>query len=383
MAYINSSKLLLFFLILFLLPFSFSFAQELHQDIIENIRAEVVEVINEEYRVIPRTDIEALHQEILVEIREGKREGERVVIENDFYELKVGDKFFLTRIERMDGSETFAVGEPDRRGILILLSVLFLIAVLSFGFWKGIRAVVSLLISFWIIIFLLLPKLLDGASPVPTIIIFSALILAFAMYITHGWNRVTHAALLGTTTTIVGISFLAYLGVELGRLTGFASHEAIYLNLQTGGMLNISGLLLGAIIIGVLGVLDDISITQSATVRELHKAAPHLGRIEIFRRTLSIGKEHVVSLVNTLALAYAGAALPLLLLFSADDGGFLSIINMEIFATEIIRTLVGSIGLIIAVPITTVFAVFLLIGEGAEKAEKEGKIPIHTHTHSH
>ncbi len=325
-----------------------------------NIRAEVVDILEEGHRFIPGTNIEAFHQTLEVEILEGAMRGEILVIDSDFHKFDRGDRLFLDVYEDFEGEYHYVVSEPDRLFPLLLIFALFVAAILSFGFWKGVRSILSLGISFAIIIFILLPRLLDGASPVPTIIVFASLILALAMYITHGFNRVTHSAFFGTAVTLLFVGLLSYLSVSMIKLSGFSSHEALYLNLQTGGLLDISGLLLGAIIIGILGILDDVSITQSATVRELYRADPGFGKKEVFRRALSVGKEHIVSLVNTLALAYAGASLPLLLLFSQSQEGFLTLINMEIFATEITRTLVGSIGLIMAVPVTTLFAAIML-----------------------
>jgi uncharacterized membrane protein len=166
---------------------------------------------------------------------------------------------------------------------------------------------------------------------------------------------------------------LAYLGVTLARLNGLASEEAFYLNLNTSGTLDFAGLLLGGIMIGVLGVLDDIAVTQAAVVSELYNSASHLSRKEIYKKALRVGKEHVGALVNTLALAYTGASLPLLLFFSMSDSSISSIINQEIFATEIIRTIVGSIGLILTVPITTFLAVYFLKGYKGEA--------VHSHSH--
>jgi uncharacterized membrane protein len=166
---------------------------------------------------------------------------------------------------------------------------------------------------------------------------------------------------------------LAYIGVTFAHLTGFVSDEAVYLNLNTKGTLDFAGLLFGGIMIGALGVLDDIAVTQAAVVSELYNSASHLSKKEIYIKALRVGKEHVGALVNTLALAYTGASLPLLLLFSTSDSSISSIINREIFATEIIRTVAGSIGLILTVPITTMLAVWLL------KGYKGG----HVHSHSH
>lgn len=183
-------------------------------------------------------------------------------------------------------------------------------------------------------------------------------------------------AFTGTVMAVILTGVLAYLGVELASLSGFASDEAVYLNFNTRGTLDFAGLLLGGIMIGVLGVLDDITITQAAIVSELYNSASHLSRKEVYMKAIRVGKEHVGALVNTLALAYTGASLPLLLLFSTSDSSMGSIINQEIFATEIIRTTVGSIGLVLTVPITTLLAVYLLKGY-------KGKHHAHVHAHPH
>jgi uncharacterized membrane protein len=199
-------------------------------------------------------------------------------------------------------------------------------------------------------------------------------ILFLAIYLTHGFNKESSVAFMGTVLAVILTGILAYVGVSLARLSGFASDEAVYLNFNTRGMLDFAGLLLGGMMIGVLGVLDDIAITQAAVVSEIYNSAPHLSRKDVYKKALRVGKEHVGALVNTLALAYTGASLPLLLLFSTSDSSTTSIINQEIFATEIIRTVVGSIGLILTVPITTLLAVYILKGY-------KGKH--HTHAHIH
>jgi len=376
------------FLIIFTLIGIFGFlsftveaqSSDLHQARQDLVRAKVVEIVEQSQELIPGTTMIRVSQSLIVEIREGDRKGEEVVVNNDVVEMGVGDVFFLAIFESIDGSEYFVVTDPDRTWVLIFFTFLFVAAVLSFGFWKGIRALISLIVSFGVIIFFLIPALLQGAPPVPTTVFFASVILFFAMYITHGINRITHAAFLGTSVTIAAISLLAHLAVSWAKLSGFHSDEAVYLYLDTGGSLDMAGLLLGAIIIGVLGVLDDISITQAATVREMTSAAPHLSKLEIFRRTLSVGKEHVVSLVNTLALAYAGVALPLLLLFADPVQPWSIIVNMEIFAVEILRTLIGSIGLIMAVPVTTAFAVYLAV-KPADGSEDDLELPHHHHHH--
>lgn len=369
-------KLLLFFVFaIFLFPAASIFAQEvvLIQDKVEIVRAKVIEVLNQEKKEVPGTDVQSIYQTIKVEVLEGDLKGKIVTIENDFLVLKAGDKFFLRHsIDGLDGREMFSVRDKDRRGIMLSFIALFIVVVIIFSGKQGVRSVLSLAGSFFVILYVLVPSLLKGYPPVSTSIAIAAVILFLAIFLSHGFNRESIVAFTGTVLAVILTGILAYLGVNLASLSGFASDEAVYLNFNTSGTLDFAGLLLGGIMIGVLGVLDDIAITQAVVVSELYNSASHLSRKEIYRKAIRVGKEHVGALVNTLALAYTGASLPLLLLFSTSDSSMSSIINQEIFATEIIRTVVGSIGLILTVPITTLLAVYML---------KEYKRKHHTHTH--
>ncbi len=165
---------------------------------------------------------------------------------------------------------------------------------------------------------------------------------------------------------------MAYFAVHNSQLTGISGDESIYLNFNTTGGIDLVGLLMGGIMIGLLGVLYDVSIGQSIAVEELHNIASHLSRWKIYKRAIRIGREHIGALVNTLAIAYVGASLPLLLLFySGADASFSTIINREVFATEIIRILIGSIGLVLAVPITTLLSVIMLMPKNTQLLDKE------------
>jgi len=342
-----------------LLPFTLK-SQELHQDLQGVWRAEVVSVVREETREIPGTETNILVQTLEVRILEGERKGEIISLENDYSPLKKGDKFFLNYLVTIDGAEFFSVRDFDRRFILLFFAIIFGLAVIAFAGWQGVRSLLGLLGTFLVIIFVLLPLLVKGYPPVLTSTVIATFILFFAIYFTHGFNRESTAAFSGTIISVFLTSILAYFSVKFSSLTGFASDEAVYLNFQTFGQLNLSGLLLAGIIIGFLGVLDDIAITQSAVVSELYGTNAALSKKEAYKKALRVGREHASSLVNTLALAYTGAALPLLLLFSISEASFSMIVNQEIFATEILRTLVGSIGLILTIPITTGIAVFIL-----------------------
>jgi len=350
-------------------------AQEIHQDVQGVWRARVTEVVEQERRNIPGTNTDTLYQKIEAEILEGEKKGDIVTIENDYLELKKGDAFFLFHTIDINDIERYSVRDVDRRFTLGLFVGLFIFVILAFGGKQGLRSLLSLAGSFFVILYVLVPSLLGGFPPVPTSIAIAAVILFLAIFLTHGFNRESLVAFIGTVSGVILTGVLAYFGVKFAHLSGFASDESVYLNFATRGGLDFSGLLLGGIMIGVLGVLDDIAVTQSAVVSELYSSAPNLSKSEVYKKALRVGKEHVGALVNTLALAYTGASLPLLLLFSNSESSFLSIINQEIFATEIIRTIIGSIGLILTVPITTLLAVYMLKGY-------KGK-HIHSHSHSH
>jgi uncharacterized membrane protein len=352
------------------------FAQELIQDTVEIVKARVVEVVSQENREVPGTDMQTTYQTIEVEILEGDKKGEVVLVENDFLVLKKGDRFFLRHsVDGLDGREMYSVRDKDRRGVMLAFIALFVAVVIVFSGKQGLRSIFSLAGSFFVILYVLVPGLLKGYPPALTSIVIAAAILFLAIYFTHGFNRESTVAFIGTVLAVILTGILAYLGVTLAGLSGFASDEAVYLNFNTRGTLDFAGLLLGGMMIGVLGVLDDIAITQAAVVSELYNSASHLSKKEIYAKAIRVGKEHVGALVNTLALAYTGASLPLLLLFSTSDSSMSSIINQEVFATEIIRTVVGSIGLILTVPITTLLAIYMLKGY-------KGKYH-HDHSHIH
>ena len=344
------------------LVFIFAFpvlAQELHQDVRATYHARVLEALSEEARLVPGTNVTTTVQELRVEILDGDLKGQVVEFSNDFFEFKPGETLFIDSLRTIEGVEFYSVREPDRRAPLFLFAALFAAVTIVFGGFQGARSLIALAGSLIIILFFLLPTLLSGAPPVATSILFAVAILAFVMGVTHGINRASITAFLGTVAAVALTGILARIAIDMTKLTGFISDEAVYLNLNTGGTLDVSGLLLGAVIIGVLGLLDDITITQTSVVEEIRAAGKTLSHRAIYRRALRVGKEHVGALVNTLALAYAGASLPLLLLFSLSDASALTIINREVFASEIIRTLVGSIGLVLAVPLSTALAVWL------------------------
>lgn len=367
-------KYMWFFVLLFtLLGPIITSAQVIHNEYQGTYRGKVIEVIDEEIREIPGTDTEHLYQTIKAEILNGPKEGEVVVIENDYLELDKGDKFYFNYNIYLDGREGFGITNIDRRGSLLFLTVVFVSIIVIFGRWQGLRSLIALLSSFLVIVYVLLPGILNGWNPLFASMVVAGGILFAAIFFTHGFNRESTVAYAGTMIAVLLAGFFAIFAVHITNLSGFASDETVYLNFNTNGSLNFTALLLGAFIIGFLGVLDDIAVTQAAVVSELFSSNPEMDRKEVYKRAMRVGREHVGALVNTLVLAYTGASLPLLLYFSMGSAGFTTTVNLEIFATEIVRTIVGSTGLILTVPIVTFLAVRYLKGYKSK----------HDHSHGH
>lgn len=244
---------------------------------------------------------------------------------------------------------------------LAVLALLFAAAVIALGRWRGLRALGALCASLAVLVWFVLPAILQGRSPVAVAVVGSAVIMTVALYLSHGFNVRTTAALLGTLASLGLTGLLALIFVGATELTGLASEEAVYLQISSEAV-NLQGLILAGIIIGSLGVLDDVTVTQASAVWELRKANRTWGFSQIYRPALRIGRDHIASTVNTLVLAYAGASLPLLVLFTQAERPLVEVAAGEVVATEIVRTLVGSIGLIASVPITTALTAVAVAG---------------------
>lgn len=279
--------------------------------------------------------------------------------------LKPGDKIIVAEHVNQEGTAYFFADRYRLQSIFLILGF-FLILATFFARKKGAMAIVGLVVSLFIIIKWIIPPILAGGNPL-LISFFGALGIAVtSIYLAHGYSQRTTLALISTLITLVLATGMSLLFVSLASLTGMGSDEAFYLELGMNETINLKGLLLGGIIIGVLGVLDDVTTAQVATVDEIHSANPRLSFLELYRRGTAVGQEHIASLVNTLVLAYVGASLPLLLIFILNKEMPLWIaLNNEIVAEEVIRTLVGSSSLIFAVPIATFLAAYFF----------EGKIP--------
>lgn len=350
-------------------------AQELVPDVRTTMKAKVLEVVSSEERQIPGTDVMGTNQVIRVVVLDGAEAGKYITVQNDFLNLKENQVFYLTRTTNSAGGEDYyEVAEPYRLPQLGLLVLFFIGVVVVFGGRQGIRGLLALAGSLFCIVFLLLPGVLHGYPPILIAVGVASFIIVLGSYITHGFNRTTTTAVIGMITTVSLTGLLAYVAIPFAELSGLTNDETLYLNINLRGAIDLAGLLIGGILIGTLGVLYDAAIGQSVSVEELSRAGSHLSRGEIYRRALRIGREHIGALVNTLAIAYVGASLPLLLLFygfSVDS--ILVTINRELFATEIVRTVIGSIGIVLTVPITTAIAVYMLVGSPRRDEVEAGR----------
>lgn len=297
-------------------------------------------------------------QKIKAQIISGDDKGKIIELNNDYTMISKGDKFFAYY---STGNSNYHFDEPNRIPSIIFFTILFLVILFLFGGIQGVRGLASLIGSLALIIYILIPGILNGYSPILVSLIVSSVIIIIGSFITHGFNKTTLSAVIGMVITVLLTGVLASTAVHFSFLTGYSSEESIYLNNNIGIKIDLAGLLLSGILIGLLGILYDVAIGQAVAVEELLRADPKMSKSVLYKRSIRIGREHIGALVNTLAIAYVGASLPLLLLFfSNGTEGIKFTLNREIFATEIIRTFIGSIGLILAVPITTFITIFVL-----------------------
>lgn len=370
-------KLFLFFVLCtFAVPAA---AQEVHQDLKEIIEARVVEVLDEFERPIYGTDTVVDVQVVKAEVLTGEQIGETIEFENELVPLSDDDHIYLNHVVMIDGYEYYMFKDYKRQSQLVVLLVMFAAALIWFAGRQGFLALLSLGLSIAAIFFILIPALLAGYDPILVSLGVASVILSLVFFITHGITPTSLIAFGGTYAAVLVTCLIAWFWVGSMHLTGFGDETAVYLNFSTDGQLDFAGLLLGSIIIGILGVLDDVSITQAAVVRELFGANKTLSMVELYHRAIRVGRDHVGSLVNTLALAYVGASLPLILLFSAASSDWYLSLNQEVIAAEIVRIIVGSFGLVLAVPFTTLIAAWYFAKYGID--ENDTSSCGHSHVH--
>lgn len=265
----------------------------------------------------------------------------------------------------------YSVTDVDRNLPVALLAGIFALAVIVVGRMRGVMALVALAVSFLVLSFFILPAILQGANPLAVAVVGASAIMLIALYMCHGLSARTSVAVLGTLVSLLLIGLLGSVFIDWASLTGNTDDSTGLIH-GLYPSIDMSGLLLAGVIIGSLGVLDDVTVTQTSAVWELHQADPTMGRRRLYRAAIRIGRDHIASVVNTLVLAYAGAALPLLLLFSIARSSVTTVATSELVAEEIVRTLVGSIGLVASVPVTTALAALVVSADRTEPAAEAG-----------
>ncbi len=264
--------------------------------------------------------------------------------------LATGDRVYLS-IVVTDGEPFYNYYDRDRGPLIGVVALVFAVTVIALGRVRGVAALIGLALSLIIILWFIVPAIIAGRDAVLVALVGGGAIALIALYLAHGITPLTHIAAVGAFAALALTTGLSWLVVLLADFTGLVSDEAFYLLSLPD--LDLSGLLLAGIVLGAIGALDDVTVTQTSAVWELNLANPKLDSRGLFDSGLRIGRDHIASTVNTLLLAYAGAAMPLLILFSLSELPLNVVASSEVVAVEIVRTLVGSIGLVAAVPVTT------------------------------
>jgi uncharacterized membrane protein len=327
----------------------------------KNFEAKIVKVVEE--KEIEVGGQRQKYQKLELKLTNGFNQGKTVIIENGHQPLanvvvyKEGDRVIVSMGEDLEGKEIYTIVDYVRKDGLVLLTIIFVALTLIVARLKGLMSILSMVFTFGVVFVYILPQLSLGKNPMLVAVLASVIIIPISFYMAHGVSQKTTVAVVSSLLSLGITAGLSLLFIRLGRLTGLASEEAGMLLIQRSGDFDMKGLLLSGIIIGALGVLDDITVAQAGVVNELIKSGEKTNKVKIYKQAMNVGRDHISSMVNTLVLAYAGASMPLLLIFVDNPHPWGEIINYEFLAEEIIRTMVGSIGLILAVPITTAIAV--------------------------
>ena len=329
-----------------------------------------VEKILEEQIETKEDGFKSIKQDLLLKVTSGEFKNKEftytgisefdVVAGNQYRE---GDNLIVQRVIYPDQSENIIIVDYNRENYLYLLLLLFIVVAIIVGRKKGLRSLLGLIASFLIIVKFILPQILNGANPLIIALLGSSLILILIIYINEGFNKKSHISILSVFITLSITLFLAVIFSALTKLTGLSNEEALFLVGKTKQAIDFKGLMLAGFLIGAVGVLDDVIVGQVESVKQLISANPDFTKKELFKSAYAIGNTHLGAIINTLFLTYTGASLPLLLLFTVKQEPFLTFsqtINNEIIAIEIVRTLIGSIGVALSLPITTFLAIYFL-----------------------
>jgi len=326
----------------------------------ETLEGRVVTVLAEEEQLVAGQPQRV--QRVIVAITRGRLAGQQVealrgqtMMLTGATRVRPGDRVLLERSIGAD-RETFYISDFVRWPTLLVLVALFVVAAVAVGRRVGLTALLSMSISVLTVAGFILPGIMAGHDPLLVCMAGALLLMIASLYLIYGWTWKTHSALAGLTISLLATATLAFLFGQLARLSGLGSEEAGFLIHLGQFQVNPRGVLLGGIVLGAVGVLDDVAVGQASATFELRRANPQLQWMQLVRHSMAIGRDHIASMTNTLLLAYVGASLPLFLLMATLNIPPAQIVNREFIAEEIVRTLVGSLGLILAVPATSLLA---------------------------
>lgn len=302
-----------------------------------------------------------------MEVIDGERNGEIIEstianIENvdpqNKY-LKVGDRVIVQEFQIVNDFQFVILG-PVRELPILLLTVLFVILILAIARFQGLGSLTGLGISIFALFGITTPMVLNGQSPILAGYLGAIIVLLTSIFLSHGINRKSLIALASSFVGLIIISILTWIFIDLARLSGFGADDAINLLSESRNVLDMRGILFASIIVGGIGVLDDITINQVSAMEQIYKADPKQNWKELFSKSMQLGKDHIASLVNTLFIAYASASMPLVMVLQATNSNFFDIVNSDQFAEEIVRAIIGSMGLILVVPISSLIGAYII-----------------------
>lgn len=296
-----------------------------------------------------------------------------------------GETVVLYSAETDPGTFSTTIADTYRMPTVVWLSVLFAILVIGVSRKKGFLSIIGMVLSLVVLIKFIVPQILLGANPILISLFGSLLIGSLTVYLSHGYNLKSHIALFSMMVSLAFVSVISFVAVQTAGMLGLGSEEAAFLQVGATSNINLQGLLLGGIMLGALGVLDDVTVAQVSVVFQLRAAKKTIQFSELYKRSLEVGRDHVASLVNTLVLAYAGANMPLFLLFTTNSEVPTWVaLNSEIIVEEVIRTLTGSMGLVLAVPLTTVIAATFAMKLKKDEIDEMGSVAGEEHAgHTH
>ncbi|NTU46187.1 YibE/F family protein [Candidatus Roizmanbacteria bacterium] len=324
----------------------------------ETLEGTITKVISQKDFMVDKK--KQTEQKLELIITDGSIKGKKIIVENGNMATTnnqlyaVGDQVVVNYGKGQDSNATY-ITDHVRRQPLLILSFIFVLLVIAIGRLKGFTSLISLAVSFFFIMQMILPQIQQGTDPIVIVILASLFIIPITFYLSHGLNKKTTIAIIATFVSLITAGAFIAVFSRFLYFTGFTSDEASFLQVMSGSI-NMKDLMLAGILIGSLGAINDITVSQAAVIFQLREANAKLTWKELYKKGMNVGQDHIGSMVNTLVLVYAGASLPLLLLFANNQKPFGQVINFEIIAVEVFRTLIGSIILVLAVPFTSLLA---------------------------